>query len=145
MSERSAASVWDDAARRWSCHFKWGMGNFIFLPGTRTAQRSTILLIVVSTRARQTYHVSVRVGLTFDPDFPILEHKTFPQICGTYSAKVGFGSQCRPDQLFQYYFNSISTPDPSCLARAHPGVPDGILVAFIMVFKYSAGTGSLVS
>ena len=33
VSERSAASVWDDAERRWSCHFKWKMEIFIFLPG----------------------------------------------------------------------------------------------------------------
>ena len=47
VSERSAASVWDNAARRWSCHFKWGMGNFIFLPGTSTVWNSCMSTAVV--------------------------------------------------------------------------------------------------
>ena len=47
---------------------------------------------ILYTRARQNYHFSVRVGPALDPDFPILELKTFPHMCGTYSADKYCGS-----------------------------------------------------
>ena len=98
------------------------------------------------TRARQNYHFSVRVGPALDPDFPILELKTFPHMCGTYPADKYCGSWPRQPIPARPAF-SIGFPP-----QTPPGWPGptqeyrmGILVPFSRVLLYSAGTGSPVS
>ena len=98
------------------------------------------------TRARQNYHFSVRVGPALDPDFPILELKTFPHMCGTYPADKYCGSWPRQPMPARPAF-SIGFPP-----QTPPGWPGptqeyrmGILVPFSRVLPYSAGTGSPVS
>ena len=71
----------------------------------RTRNQPQSLGHLMYTLARQTYHCSVRIGQTLDPDFPMLELKTFKHISGMYPADKYCGSwprqSIRPDQLFQ--------------------------------------------
>ena len=101
----------------------------------------------------KTYHFSVRIGPTLvrigptlDPDFPNLELKTFPHMCGTYSADKYCGSWPRQPIPARPAF-SIGFPP-----QTPPGWPGptreyrmGILVPFSRVLPYSAGTRSPVS
>ena len=78
------------------------------------------------TRAKQNNHFAVCVGPTLgslDPDSRAQDVSTHARdvLSGQILRKLASAA----DASQTSFFNRISTPDPSWLARAHPGVPDG--------------------